>query len=323
MPCSCAASARALLRTAQTAYRAGQITDARQLNDIPIIDLRGYSESAEIHTSAYSYVMRARLDKANGDHANQIIWTWQSQFPILGMSTASQPDIGLKSLNLMDSWLSKIEADHRDVPQAQKVREDKPSDAVDACFVGTADAETSDMSQCNQLYPRYDNTRTAAGEPLTANVVKCQLKPLQRSGYPGVTFSDAEFKQLRQAFPTGVCDYSKPGVAQQRSTPWMSFADGPGGQPLGPAPASTPLAAGRGRTCASRRRVVFHVPRGARGVRVRVDGKRRSVRLRRRAFALSLHGLPRRTVRVTITGRAHGRRFVRRATLHPCTRRAS
>src|SRR3954467_8209926 len=102
--------------------------------------------------------MRARLDKANGDHANQIIWTWPGQFPILGMSTATQPDIGLKSFLLIDGWLSKIEADHRNVPQAVKVREDKPADAVDACFVGRQEAEVTDASTCDKLFPRYDNT---------------------------------------------------------------------------------------------------------------------------------------------------------------------
>ena len=307
--------------TARIAYRSGQVTDGRRLNDIPIIDLRGHSESGEIHTSVYSYVMRARLDAANGDHANQIIWTWQSQFPILGMSTATQPDIGLKSFLLIDRWLTKIEADHRDVPQAQKVREDKPDDAVDACFLGSADAQVTDSEQCAQVYPHYGTTRTAAGEPLTANLLKCQTKPLRREDYE-VAFSDDESKQLEQAFPTGVCDYAKPGVGQQPAIPWMSFQDGPGGQPLGPAPASKPLAT-KG-ACTSRRRVVFHVPRGARRVRLRVDGKPRRTRVRRRALAVALRGLPRRAVRVTITAQVRGRRYVRRATLHPCvSRRAS
>jgi hypothetical protein len=44
-----------------------------------------------------------------------------------------------------------------------------------------------------------------------------------------------------QAFTTGVCDYSRPGIGQQPSTPWMTFAGGPGGQPAGPAPTSTPI----------------------------------------------------------------------------------
>ena len=38
----------------------------RQLRTVPIIDLRAYSETGEIHTSFFSYKMRARLDKANG-----------------------------------------------------------------------------------------------------------------------------------------------------------------------------------------------------------------------------------------------------------------
>ena len=230
-------------QTAATAYRTGQVTDARQLAGVPIIDLRGYSESAEIHTSVYSYMMRARLDAANGGHPNQLIWTWPPQGPILGMSTASQPDIGLKSFLLIDRWLARVEADHRSVSRAEKVREDKPPDAVDACFLGSASAEVTDMSRCRQLFPPYGTTRTAAGEPLAGNVIKCRLKPLRRSDYH-VTFTEAEWRQLQLAFPSGVCDWSKPGVGEQPSIPWTSFEQGPGGRPLGRAPASTALPTG-------------------------------------------------------------------------------
>jgi hypothetical protein len=43
--------------------------------------------------------------------------------------------------------------------------------------------------------------------------MKCQLKPLNRSDYQ-VQFNAEEWTQLGAAFPTGVCDYSKPGVNQ-------------------------------------------------------------------------------------------------------------
>jgi len=49
---------------------------------------------------------------------------------------------------------------------------------------------------------------------------------------------DAQWSQLQQAFPTGVCDYTKPGVNQQATVPWMTYKNGPGGQPLGNAPQS-------------------------------------------------------------------------------------
>jgi hypothetical protein len=78
---------------------------------------------------------------------------------------------------------------------------------------------------------------------MTDDIIQCRLKPLDASDYTayGVTFTAAQLATLRQTFPDGVCDYSKPGVGQQPSKPWMTFAGGPGGQPLGPPPQSVPL----------------------------------------------------------------------------------
>jgi hypothetical protein len=228
--------------TAITAYRTGQITDARQLADVPIIDLRGYSETGEIHTSVYSYTMRARLDRANGNHANQVIWTWEAYFPIVGMSDAFVPDIALRSFLLMDRWLSRIEADHRHIPRAVKVREDKPSAARDACFLNRGQEEVTNTAECHRLYPYYGTTRTAAGGPLTNDVIKCHLKPLRRTSFK-VAFTKGEWAELQRAFPTGVCDYSRPGVGQRPSIPWMGFMHGPGGEPLGAPPSSHAFAA--------------------------------------------------------------------------------
>ena len=60
-----------------------------------------------------------------------------------------------------------------------------------------------------------------------------------------MTFTDAQWAQLEAAFPTGVCDYAQPGVSQQPpKARWLTFADGPGGRPLGPAPAASEFAEG-------------------------------------------------------------------------------
>ncbi|MGH2830717.1 MAG: DUF6351 family protein, partial [Actinomycetota bacterium] len=58
----------------RTLYQSGQINDGRQLDRVPIIDLRGTSNH-EIHADYHTYVMRERLDRANGHHDNQIIWS--------------------------------------------------------------------------------------------------------------------------------------------------------------------------------------------------------------------------------------------------------
>ena len=65
----------------------------------------------------------------------------------------------------------------------------------------------------------------------------CRLKPLKKGDY-NATFTAAEWTELQKAFPNGVCDYNKPAVGEQRSVPWMTYMDGPGGTPLGAPPAS-------------------------------------------------------------------------------------
>ena len=237
-------------RTAAIAYRTGQVTDGRRLADVPIIDLRAYSETGEIHTSFYSYKMRARLNQANGGHGNQLIWTFPATEPVLGVTPPQS--LVEKSFLLLDHWLSNISGDRSRRTLAQKVLTDKPSAAVDACFAYPAAAdpgtpspgqptEITNMSECNSLYPHYGDTRTAAGSPLTDNIIQCRLKPLNRKDYK-VTFTSAEWAQLKQAFPHGVCDYSRPGVGNRHAIPWLTYARGPGGQPLGPPPKSVAFA---------------------------------------------------------------------------------
>ncbi|HET6909599.1 MAG TPA: DUF6351 family protein [Mycobacteriales bacterium] len=215
-------------------YRSGLIADPRQWANVPIIDLRGYSESSEIHTSVYTYASRARLDDAVGNHDNQIVWTFDPAVPIAPTPTSA---MAAKAFDLMDRWLTAVEADHRHVPKAQKVRQDKPADAKDECFAGD---QQLPASSCATVYPYYSTPRIQAGESLRNDNIKCQLKALRRSDYK-VAFTAAEWTELERAFPTGVCDWSKPAVGQQPAVTWLTYATGPGGTPLGAAPASIPF----------------------------------------------------------------------------------
>ena len=53
--------------------------------------------------------------------------------------------------------------------------------------------------------------------------LKCALKPLDLNRY-GVAFSAADKAKLRQAFPGGVCDYSRPGIGQKpASGTWIDY----------------------------------------------------------------------------------------------------
>jgi hypothetical protein len=220
---------------AKIAYQSGRVNDGSQLDKVAIIDLRGTSNSADIHTDFHTYAMRARLDKANGGHGNQIIWSFAPAVPISPTPPAS---IATKSFLLLDRWLTAVEADKSSDPLATKIVRDKPSDAVDSCFI--AERQITDMNVCREAFPYFGAPRIAAGGPLSSDLMKCQLRPLDRARYAAlpVAFTDAQWTRLKAVFPNGVCDWSKPSIDQVPTVPWTTFQAGPGGQPLGPAPAS-------------------------------------------------------------------------------------
>src|SRR6202035_832584 len=141
-----------------------------------------------------------------------VIWT--GPIPLVGDST-----FATQGLTVMDDWLSAIEADHSNAPLATKVANDKPAAAHDKCTDGNGD-ELPNQQLCTTIYPFYQEPRMVAGEPFTGDVLKCQLKALNRSDYYPVQFTDDEWAQLEKTFPTGVCDYSKPGVDQQPTIAW-------------------------------------------------------------------------------------------------------
>jgi hypothetical protein len=224
-----------------TAYRTGAVTDAKALANVPIIDLRGTSNN-EIHTDFHSYELRARLDKANGNHDNQVIWT--SPVALAGdpawncggaVGQGNLPCAPNSPLLVMDDWLSRIEADHSTDPLSVKVRRDKPLPAVDSCWFDGV--QVTDPTTCRTAFPYFSVPRVVAGGPFTHDVMKCQLKQLNRADY-SVVFTVDQWARLQKAFPNGVCNWTKPSVDAQPTVPWLTFADGPGGKSLGPAPVS-------------------------------------------------------------------------------------
>ncbi|WP_251096737.1 DUF6351 family protein [Streptomyces sp. Caat 7-52] len=215
-------------RTLANAYRSGWVVSAQRLADVPVIDLRG-SDSATNHTDVHSYSVRARLDRDAGGHGNAVIWTGRP--PVLNDPVANR-----KAFALMDRWLTGIEADRHALSRARKTVLHKPSEAVDACWL--AGRKITDMGRCRALFPYHSDARIEAGAPLTDDILKCRLRPLDRRQYP-VIFTDRQWSRLRAAFPTGVCDMSVPGQGQQPTRPWLSYAGTPGGRPLGTPPRST------------------------------------------------------------------------------------
>jgi hypothetical protein len=231
-----AASAEAL----KLGYENGRINSGSGgLATVPILHLRYYAEPAsDIHTIYNDIKIREQLVKANGRSDNQVIWMLPNPglAPLLGLGTAQQAvltalagETFLNRLTLMTQWLDAITADPAAL-STEKIARLKPAEAVDACW-GVADAkqykETATLAGpgvCNGLYPRTLPPRVVAGSPITDDVVKCQLKPIDEADYLPVALTGAEKIRLANIFADGVCDYSKPGVAQSKvKGTWLKF----------------------------------------------------------------------------------------------------
>ena len=118
----------------------------------------------------------------------------------------------------------------------------KPANAFDLCYLTgdtTFSTPVTDMALCD-ADPRlatHASPRQVAGGSLDENILKCQLKPLEPGRLRRRSRSRAsQWTRLNAAFPGGVCDWSKPGVGQQDAISPLTFAAGPGGVPLPPAP---------------------------------------------------------------------------------------
>lgn len=187
------------------------------LSNVPILHSRPYADAlGDIHDRQRDFTIRARLQKANGRVDNQVIWIGPT--PQRGeQERATGPNLAQLSLDAMSKWLDGIAADPAPLSPDKVVRH-KPQEAVDACWTteGEKIAEPATFEgkgKCNTLYPVHGEPRLAAGAPLTNDVVKCQLKPIDYADYEP-RFTTAQKQRLAAIFPTGVCDYRKPGVGQ-------------------------------------------------------------------------------------------------------------
>ncbi|VVJ22613.1 Uncharacterised protein [Amycolatopsis camponoti] len=218
-------------RAVHAAYRDDIVpSGGNGLRTTPIIDQRVHIDTAgpllDIHTSEWSFVMRARLEKANHTAANQVIIENQYTPDQLAAANAYE-------LAAMDRWLTAIEADHSPHNRQAKVIANKPPDLTDGCYLSAAERLGQPLTypatgRCGTVYPTGANPRLQAGGPLTEDVAACARKPLDFGDYP-VSFTRTERAELRAAFPSGVCDYGKPGIGPHGTAgTWLGYDSRPG-----------------------------------------------------------------------------------------------
>ncbi len=207
-------------------YQLGRFLSAGGgLKATPIIDYRAYADfdKGDPHQRFHSFSTRARLIKANGSADNQVMLTESNRY---GLFSQKSPVLR-GAIDAMDGWLTTLTASS--APRTpQSVVAAKPADLVDACYTAEGEriVETQVYGQetaCNRLYPPHANPFIVAGRSVANDIAKCALKPLDVRDYK-VAFTPEELAQLRGLFPTGVCDWAKPGVGQGPLLgPWLSL----------------------------------------------------------------------------------------------------
>jgi hypothetical protein len=224
---------------------AGAITRAYQaaltlgggggLGSIPVFDDGAYNDERGYHYQWFHFAVRERIAAQNGSADNHVMW----RGPV-------QAD---KAWPVFIDWVAAASADRSPASARVKTIRHKPPQAVDGCWIAKAGAAAAFVAErqtysskpdsaCNSAYPSASFTRQVAGGPLDANILKCQLKPIDAKDYPA-SFTPADLQRLRTIFPGGVCNWAKPGVNQTRVVPWASF---------GPAPENLVFDAGRHKT---------------------------------------------------------------------------
>jgi len=184
--------------------------------EIPIIDLRHYLDGElNMHHSSASFSARERIRRARGHADNQLIWVSDKHYSPLDTA-----------LDTIDQWMQNIIAN-----PAAGVAANRPLDAVDECFdrdgqVIAAGPEVWDgawnerpTGRCMREYPIYRTSRQVAGAPITDDIFKCALQPVERALTQGLyaPYTEeiaAHLDEMRRIFPTGVCNYAEPDVGR-------------------------------------------------------------------------------------------------------------
>jgi hypothetical protein len=204
------------------AYESGlHLSGTGGLSAIPIFDITGVmNEDGGYHYQWFHFAQRERLIKAAGNDANLVMWR-------------GNPVPFAKAWSTFMAWVEAASADTSSSSPREKTLRHKPQSAVDGCWTSLSEfiAERQSFDQlpgttCNKQFPSFAFPRHIAGGPLAADIIKCQLKPLDRMDYE-VKFEDDEWKRLSAIFPLGVCDWSKPGVGSRAVRTWASFDPSP------------------------------------------------------------------------------------------------
>lgn len=231
---------------ARIAYRIGGVIGRGALAETPVLDLAPYLDLipvANIHEAVRPFIVRARLEKYTGQRATQTIWrgvvTQADAYPDMEawFTAIQRPEYGgdhiqavtdAKPASMVDRCTFGTVGGRLELPDAillplglaqapllpsvQPLHDAFPDFDVDIPLrIDLPEDFDSGIGICSLALPVTRTPRMVAGMPLTDDVIRCQLKPVDAADYGGA-LSEAQLAELRTVFPAGVCDYTKPAA---------------------------------------------------------------------------------------------------------------
>lgn len=219
-------------RVLETLYRTGRVFSGGgglKSHPVPILELRNYSDrdASATHLKYGTFAFLARLERETGTRANYVSLLEPHQDRPYSASTDGGDQLTRYALQRMDEWLTSLAGDRGAGTPLERIVRAKPADLVDSCYRENGERireqQTFTGGECARLYPAYPPPRQVAGGPMANDVLKCQLKPPDPDDYP-TKFDTAQWARLQRIFPTGVCDWSRPGVGQvPLAGVWLRF----------------------------------------------------------------------------------------------------
>jgi hypothetical protein len=208
------------------AYETGRVSGAYGgLPDTPMILVNVYTdEMGDIHDRVRSFSILDRLAGEDGAWPETAsLWTigLPEGASLVDTLTGALGDFAVEPTVALDQWLTAAE-DHQASEGGswqEALAATKPDAARSRCVPADADPivgdDANDDPACTAAFPIHEEPRMAAGAPRAGDVLKCALVPVDEAADQyEVELTDAQLDRLAEIFPTGVCDWSQPGVGQ-------------------------------------------------------------------------------------------------------------
>jgi hypothetical protein len=200
--------------TAALGYEVGAVLAEGSLQDVPIILRSPYTDPlGDIHTRYHAFSIRERLRTDGADNPNLLLWTTPATGGDL-VGTLTGDVAGDDPIAILDEWLTTGR---------------KPASAVNRCTLPSGEVLTGgwelydEPGPCARAFPVLGDPRTAAGGPVTGDVISCAMAPLDEVD-ADLGLTAEQVVRLGAVFPTGVCDWSQPGRGQRPpTTPWPAY----------------------------------------------------------------------------------------------------